>query len=38
MRPLTLSFERHWYGLAPATDADWAEYRNLCRLALASQV
>jgi hypothetical protein len=34
MRPLTLNFERHWYGLAPANDADWAEYRSLCRQVL----
>lgn len=34
LRPLTLSFERHWYGSAPATDADWAEYRTLCQQSL----
>ncbi len=34
MRPLTVGFERHWYGFAPATDADWAEYRTLCRQAI----
>lgn len=36
MRPLTTGFEQHWYGSAPATDADWAEYRTLCRRALAN--
>jgi hypothetical protein len=36
LRPLTHSFERHWYGLAPATDADWAEYRTLCKQALGA--
>ena len=34
MHPLTHSFERHWYGLAPASDADWAEYRALCQRAI----
>jgi len=38
MRPLTLDFERHWYGLAPASDADWAEYRALCDRAIAGAV
>lgn len=33
MRPLTRAFERHWYGLAPASDADWDAYRDLCRQA-----
>jgi hypothetical protein len=23
MQPLTHNYERHWYGFAPATDADW---------------
>ncbi|MFL6229805.1 MAG: DUF4129 domain-containing protein [Pyrinomonadaceae bacterium] len=35
MRPLTHDFERHWYGFAPATDADWNQYRSLCRQTLA---
>lgn len=30
LRPLTQDFERHWYGFAPATPADWDEYRALC--------
>jgi hypothetical protein len=34
MHPLTHSFERHWYGFAPASDADWAEYRALCNRAI----
>jgi hypothetical protein len=36
MRPLTQAFERHWYGFAPATDADWNEYRALCNQAIQS--
>ena len=28
MRRLTNIFEVHWYGLAPAGDADWDEFRN----------
>lgn len=31
LRPLTLNFERHWYGFARASEADWNEYRNLCQ-------
>ena len=27
MRGLTDSFERHWYGLAPATPNDWQDFR-----------
>jgi hypothetical protein len=30
LRPLTHSFERHWYGLAPAGPSDWDDYRALC--------
>ncbi|MDT7604976.1 MAG: hypothetical protein QOF61_2973 [Acidobacteriota bacterium] len=36
LRPLTNSFERHWYGFAPATDADWNEYRGLCQQAIST--
>ena len=36
MHPLTHAFERHWYGLAPASDADWADYRSLCNRAIQS--
>jgi hypothetical protein len=38
MYPLTHNFERHWYGLAPASDADWAEYRALCNRAMSGTV
>jgi hypothetical protein len=31
MRPLTNNYERHWYGFAPATDADWHDFRSRCR-------
>ena len=34
MHPLTHAFERHWYGLAPASVADWADYRALCNRAI----
>ena len=34
MQPLVASFERHWYGFAPATDADWGEFRARCQEAL----
>jgi hypothetical protein len=34
LRPLTNSFERHWYGFDPATPADWDEYRALCNEAI----
>ncbi|MCA1818264.1 MAG: DUF4129 domain-containing protein, partial [Acidobacteria bacterium] len=33
LRPLTLNFERHWYGFAPASPSDWDEYRTLCEQA-----
>lgn len=28
MRPLTDSFESHWYGFAPATENDWIAFRS----------
>ena len=31
MQPLTYNYERHWYGFAPATDADWQDFRSRCR-------
>ncbi|MCA1630307.1 MAG: DUF4129 domain-containing protein [Acidobacteria bacterium] len=34
LRPLTQDYERHWYGFAPATPADWDEYRALCNRAI----
>jgi hypothetical protein len=36
LRPLTQSFEQHWYGFAPATPLDWDEYRALCNQAIKS--
>jgi hypothetical protein len=38
MHPLTHAFERHWYGLVPASDADWADYRALCNRAIGGAV
>jgi hypothetical protein len=34
MRPLTVNFERHWYGLEEADQQDWADFRARCRQAL----
>ncbi|HZG51429.1 MAG TPA: DUF4129 domain-containing protein [Pyrinomonadaceae bacterium] len=34
MQPLTHNYERHWYGRAPATDADWHDFRSRCREAI----
>jgi len=34
MQPLTNNYERHWYGFAPATDADWHDFRSRCREAI----
>ena len=34
MGPLTRNYERHWYGFAPATDADWHDFRSRCRRAM----
>jgi hypothetical protein len=31
MQPLTHNYERHWYGFAPATAADWHDFRTRCR-------
>ncbi|MEO6393962.1 MAG: DUF4129 domain-containing protein [Pyrinomonadaceae bacterium] len=36
MRQLTNSFEYHWYGFKPATEADWTAFRSGYRSALAS--
>lgn len=33
-RPLTLNFERHWYGSESATEEDWDDFRTRCRRAL----
>ncbi|MDT7540657.1 MAG: hypothetical protein QOE33_561 [Acidobacteriota bacterium] len=38
LRPLTQSFEQHWYGFAPATPTDWDQYRALCHRAIQSGV
>jgi hypothetical protein len=27
MKPMTMSFETHWYGLVPATETDWQSFR-----------
>ncbi len=34
VKHLTDSFERHWYGFASATDADWTNFRDRYRQAL----
>lgn len=34
MQPLTHNYERHWYGFAPATDADWHDFQSRCRQAI----
>ncbi len=31
MQPLTLNFERHWYGFESATESDWDNFRQHCR-------
>ncbi len=36
VQPLTTAYERHWYGLAPATDADWSEFQTHCSSAVTS--
>lgn len=36
MQPLTLNYERHWYGFAPATDADWHDFRSRCNKTVTS--
>ncbi|HEX8176592.1 MAG TPA: DUF4129 domain-containing protein [Pyrinomonadaceae bacterium] len=28
MKPMTRSFENHWYGLTPATETDWQDFRS----------
>ena len=32
--PLTSDFELHWYGLRPASDADWQSFKTRCRTVL----
>jgi hypothetical protein len=36
-RPLTLDFERHWYGLEDATEDDWRSFESACRSALKAE-
>ncbi|HJR07539.1 MAG TPA: DUF4129 domain-containing protein [Pyrinomonadaceae bacterium] len=36
MQPLTHNYERHWYGFAPATDADWHDFRSRCNKTVMS--
>ncbi|HEX7176226.1 MAG TPA: DUF4129 domain-containing protein [Pyrinomonadaceae bacterium] len=35
--PLTLSFERHWYGVEDATETDWQNFRTECRRAIEAR-
>ncbi len=36
VQPLTNVYERHWYGLVPAHDADWSEFQAQCANAVTS--
>ena len=36
MQPLTHNYERHWYGFAPADDADWHDFRSRCNKTVTS--
>jgi hypothetical protein len=36
MRPMTMSFENHWYGFIPATETDWQTFRARYRKAVTS--
>lgn len=36
MKPMTLSFEDHWYGFIPATETDWQDFRAHYRKAVTS--
>lgn len=36
MKPMTLSFENHWYGFIPATETDWQTFRDRYRKAVTS--
>lgn len=36
MRKLTLSFEHHWYGFAPATEREWSAFRSGYQRAVTS--
>jgi len=37
MQPLTLSFERYWYGHEPATEDDWRDFLANCRRTLGAE-
>lgn len=37
VQPLTHAYERHWYGLVPARDADWAEFRAQANLVTSDE-
>ena len=37
VKPLTINYEKHWYGSASATDADWSDFRARCRSAISSE-
>ena len=37
LQPLVANYERHWYGLTAATDADWQTFRARCRAALRGE-
>lgn len=34
MQPLTINFERHWYGFEAATESDWQDFYARCQKAL----
>ena len=34
MKPMTTSFENHWYGLIPASETDWQDFRAHYRKAI----
>jgi type II secretory pathway component PulJ len=36
MKPMTASFENHWYGFIPATETDWQTFRARYRKAVTS--
>jgi hypothetical protein len=36
MKPMTLSFENHWYGFIPATEIDWQAFRAHYRKAVTA--
>ncbi|HEX8071191.1 MAG TPA: DUF4129 domain-containing protein [Pyrinomonadaceae bacterium] len=36
VQPLTVAYERHWYGLVPADPADWSAFQQQCEKAVTS--